>query len=99
MLLRTGQAVGSMTYVYILQSQKNGRYYIGSTNNPQIRLQQHNDGQVTATKYTRPFVLVFKQMFETQKEARVIEAKLKKFKSRRIIEQIIADGIIKTVGA
>jgi len=87
-----------MTYVYILQSQKNGRYYIGSANNPQKRLHEHNDGQVTATKYIRPLVFVFEQMFITQKEARGVEAKLKKFKSRRVIEQIIFDGIIKTAG-
>ncbi|WP_394330989.1 GIY-YIG nuclease family protein [Draconibacterium sediminis] len=28
--------------MYILESEKNGKYYIGSTQNVQERLQQHN---------------------------------------------------------
>ncbi|MDP2918981.1 MAG: GIY-YIG nuclease family protein, partial [Dehalococcoidia bacterium] len=33
-----------MFYVYILQSEKSGRYYIGSTGDIPTRLAQHNAG-------------------------------------------------------
>jgi len=84
-----------MGYVYVLQSERNGRYYIGSTNNLERRVEQHQAGLVKATKYILPLKLVFSQAFFILKEARSIEYRLKKFKSRKIIEQIIKDGTIK----
>jgi len=80
-----------MTFVYILQSLVNHRYYIGSTNNIERRLNEHNNGSSGYTRLTKPFKLVFKQKYETLKEARSIEFKLKKLKSKKIIEKIIAD--------
>ena len=81
--------------VYILQSQKNNRFYIGSTENIQRRFKEHCDGLVFSTKNIRPLELVFFQNYICIKEARKIEYKLKKLKSRKIIEQIIADKKIK----
>ena len=87
-----------MAFVYILRSQKNNRFYIGSTVNLSRRLLQHNEGQVVATKYIRPLEIVFSQEFEKEEDARSIEYRLKSFKSRKIIEQIIKDGRIKITG-
>ncbi len=87
-----------MFFVYILKSIKNNRYYIGSTENIERRLQEHNSGKSKYTKLTAPFILVFKKEYQTVQEARLIETKLKKFKSRKVIEQIISDGVIKTKG-
>jgi len=80
-------------WVYILKSQKNGRYYIGSSENPERRLVEfHNLGKVKATKLTKPWEIVFKQRYEEMSTARQIEYKLKSFKSKKIIEEIINDG-------
>ena len=84
-----------MAFVYILQSQTNLRYYIGSTNNIERRLNEHNSGKLPYTKLTKPFKLVFMKEYLTLKEARQIEYKLKKFKSRKIIERIILDNEIR----
>lgn len=84
-----------MAFVYILQSQKNYRYYIGSTDNLQRRLEEHNNGKSKYTKLTKPFALVFSQEFPTISEAIRREYKLKKYKSKVIIEKIIEDGHIK----
>jgi putative endonuclease len=46
-------------YVYILQSRKNGKLYIGQTNNIDRRVEDHNTG--LGGKYTRqnsPWILV-----------------------------------------
>jgi len=43
----------------------------------------------------RPLNLVFKQEFGDLSQARQIERRLKKFKSRKIIKQIIKDKEIK----
>ena len=80
--------------VYILQSLKNGRYYIGSTNNFERRFAEHSNGSVKATKNILPIKLIFKQEFTDIKTARQIEYRLKKKKSRVIIEKIISDGKI-----
>lgn len=85
-----------MAFVYILKSLINFRYYIGSTNNLQRRLTEHNSGQSRYTKLTKPFDLVFSQEFPTIKDARDVEHKLKKYKSKVIIEKIIKDGYIKS---
>ncbi len=39
-----------MYFTYILQSEKDGRYYIGSTNNLENRLKRHNKGYSRYTK-------------------------------------------------
>lgn len=84
-----------MAFIYILQSQKNNRYYIGSTIDVKNRYKRHIDGRVKATRYLRPLKLVFYQRFNTIRKARQIEYKLKKLKRRDIIERIIKDGMIK----
>ena len=84
-----------MPYVYILQSVVNSRYYIGSTIDLKRRIREHNDGKSKYTKFTKPFELVFSQHYPSIEIARRIEHKLKKFKSRAIVEKIIIDGEIK----
>ena len=88
-------AGSTMAFVYILQSQTNFRYYIGSTNNLERRLKEHNAGKSTYTKLTKPFKLVFAKEYLALREARQIEYKLKKLKSRKIIERIILDKEIR----
>ena len=84
-----------MYFVYILQSIKNNRYYIGSTNNLERRLLEHNCGKTKSLKYLRPLKIVFQKGYEKESDARLIERKLKKFKSRIIIENIIKDQEIR----
>ena len=91
-----GKAGGSsMSYVYILQSEKNGRYYIGSTNDLQRRVSEHNSGQTASLLHLRPMKVVFYKEYDNMVEARRIERKLKRFKSRRIIERIVMEKDIK----
>lgn len=92
-----GQAEGpnKMASVYILRSLKNSRYYIGSTTDIKRRLVEHNSGESKYTSLTRPFELVFSQNFEDIKTARRIELKLKRFKSKKIIDKIVGDGYIR----
>ena len=88
-----------MYYLYIAQSKKNGRYYIGSTNEPDRRIIEHNAGKTKSLRYLRPLKIVFSKWYSTSVEARAMEFKLKKSKSRVIIEQIVRDQEIRTKGA
>ncbi len=82
-----------MGYVYILKL-VNERYYVGSTIDIDRRFLEHQSGEVLSTANLRPLELVFFQRYPTPAEARKIEYKLKKLKSRKIIEQIVQDKII-----
>jgi putative endonuclease len=65
---------------------------IGSSENVDDRLNLHNAGKVTATKYQRPFRLVYTEEFQTRADARRREAWLKRQKSRILLDELIAKG-------
>ena len=72
-----------MFYVYILQSFKDKRTYVGYTPNIKKRLEKHNSGQVISTKYRRPLKLIFLENFETSPEAKKRELYWKSGAGRR----------------
>ena len=76
-------------YLYILKSIKNNRYYIGSSTDWERRFKEHNDGKSPYTRTTRPWMIVYLKEYEIIDEARREELRLKKMKSRKIIEELI----------
>jgi putative endonuclease len=68
--------------VYILQSQSNGRFYCGHSNNPDRRLRQHNDSEYQSTRTTKiipgPWTFVLKMECQSRSEALLPEKKIKK---------------------
>ena len=77
--------------VYILQSKSSGRFYIGQTENPQVRLQQHNaPDNAHFTKRDQPWVMVAQIECSSRQQAMKLEAFIKKQKSRAFIEKLIA---------
>jgi putative endonuclease len=82
-------------YVYILQSQKNQQFYIGSSNDPDNRLAGHNRGNTKSTSRYRPWKLVFTQKYDSKAKAIHIEKKLKRLKRKDYLHKIIFEGRIK----
>lgn len=80
--------------VYILRSLKNDSYYIGSTNDLERRLIQHNSGLSRYTSHLLPLKLIFSQAYPSLQHARKIEVWLKKLRNKNILNQIIHDGVI-----
>ncbi len=76
-------------YVYILQSQRNGRYYIGFSGDVEARLADHNRGAVKATRYLAPWVLAYAEGHNDASSARRRESELKRLKSRRVLGELI----------
>ena len=70
-----------MFYVYVLQSKKDGKLYIGCTSDLRKRLKEHNIGKVFSTALRGPFVLVYYEAFKSKKDAFAREKQLKQFKS------------------
>ncbi len=77
-----------MYYVYVIKSDKYGRFYKGMTTNTSKRLIQHNKGQNKSTKGFRPWRLIFKKQFETRIEARNFEKYLKSGIGREFLKNI-----------
>ena len=75
--------------VYILRSERNGRYYTGYSADPERRLKEHNEGKVKATRYARLWILVHAERFEDSTTARRREYQLKSMKSRTYLEALI----------
>jgi putative endonuclease len=75
-----------MYYVYILEC-SDTTLYVGSTNDLEKRIHQHNHLKSGAhyTKIRRPVTLKYKEVFETVSEARKREAELKTWKRERKI--------------
>ena len=65
-------------YVYVIESGKDSRLYVGQAKDIAVRVKQHNSGATRSTRYYRPWHLVFKKRCEDRKEARELE---KYFKS------------------
>lgn len=59
----------NMFCVYILQSNKNNRYYIGFTSDMDSRLKHHNSGANKSTKPHRPWKIVFREFHGDKRKA------------------------------
>ncbi|MBU1164243.1 GIY-YIG nuclease family protein [Patescibacteria group bacterium] len=84
-----------MYYTYIIKSQKNNSYYIGSCKNLQDRITKHNKGLVKSTKRYLPWKLIYYEFFHTLKEARKREKQIKSWKKRAAIEKLIKNSKFK----
>lgn len=75
--------------MYIIQSEKDGSYYIGSTKNVDQRLTKHNNGYSRYTKSKTPWKLVYKESHSSLSDAKKREYYIKSLKSRIAIEKLI----------
>ena len=78
-----------MFYTYIIYSECIDRYYIGSTENLDRRLNDHNGGRTSSTRGKGPWTLKWSKQFSTRSEAVSEENRLKARKSRIYLEQLI----------
>jgi len=76
-----------MFFVYVLQSLKDGRTYVGYTYEINQRLARHNSGQVKATRNRRPLELLFAENFQTEQEAKKRELYWKSGAGRRNLKE------------
>lgn len=78
-----------MFHVYILQSDKTGKFYVGSTGNLEDRITRHNSGRSKATKNEMPWKLVYTEEFQTRNDAYKREMEIKAWKSHERIAQLV----------
>jgi len=78
-----------MEYVYVLKSLKDGKHYMGFTDNVSGRLQRHNAGLVRSTKSRRPFILIYVESFCNRVNAAKREKFLKSAAGRKELRHIL----------
>jgi len=79
-----------MYYVYVIESLRNKKRYVGFTSKPvSVRLEEHNRGTNKWTGQNRPFKLIYYEEFQSEREARKREKFLKTGKGREYIRKIV----------
>jgi len=78
-------------YVYILLSLKDNKFYIGFTEDLQIRISRHNDGGSFATKCRRPFELIFYEAYRNKYDALRREKYLKSSKGKNTLRTMLRE--------
>ncbi len=82
-----------MKYSYVLLSEKDGEFYIGSTGDLRERLQEHNKGQVHSTAYRRPLRSIYYEGCLSADDARRRERYLKTGRGGRYLKQRLASWL------
>ena len=75
-----------MYYVYVFRSDKDNRWYTGSTKDLRKRLKQHNVGEVSSTKRRGPFTLIYYEACEHIRDAKAREKYLKTGMGKRYLK-------------
>jgi putative endonuclease len=76
-----------MFYLYILQSLKDNRTYVGHTANIERRFCEHNSGRVPATKNRRPLKILKVETCGTLSEAKTRELYWKSGAGRKKLKE------------
>ena len=77
-------------FVYILQSAKDGRFYVGQTEHIAERVKYHNAGYSHALRNRGPWRLVHSEAYPTRADALRRERYIKKQESRAFILQLLS---------
>ncbi len=78
-----------MWYVYVIRSIESNYQYIGSTNNVDKRLDEHNKGKSKSTKPHMPFKLKAYMAVQTETKARDLEKYFKTGSGKAILKKRI----------
>lgn len=79
-----------MWYTYILYSEKVDKYYTGYCENLELRLERHNSGWGKYSSRGIPWEVVYFEEFSNKGSAIKRENEIKRKKSRKYIEELIA---------
>ncbi|HSA83732.1 MAG TPA: GIY-YIG nuclease family protein [Patescibacteria group bacterium] len=80
-----------MFYTYVLKSISYGTRYVGSAEDVNKRLIEHNAGKVRYTKGRRPWKLIYKESYKSRSEAMKREKFLKSGQGRNFLDTQLLD--------
>jgi len=77
-------------FLYILQSESSGRFYIGQAERVSERVAYHNAGYSKSLKNRGPWKLMYTEAYMTRGEAVRRERQVKSWKDRKMIEHLVS---------
>jgi len=83
-----------MYYVYVLQSERDKKFYIGQTADLKRRYTEHQRGNVESTKNRLPMKLLCYEAYQTKEESSRREEFLKSSDGRKDIKKRIIESLI-----
>jgi putative endonuclease len=78
-----------MFYVYAIQNEKDGRVYVGFTQDLQKRLSEHNLGRTSSTKFYIPWKIIYFELCKNRMDARTREKYLKSGCGKEILKKLV----------
>ncbi|MBU4056537.1 GIY-YIG nuclease family protein [Patescibacteria group bacterium] len=82
--------LSNWSYVYILQSEKDNKFYTGYTKNLKLRFEQHRRGLVESTKNRKPLNIIYYEACLNQQDATHREKYLKTYLGKMFIKNRLA---------
>ncbi len=83
-----------MHYTYVLLSQKDVRFYTGLTGDLRKRIKEHNNGEVSSTKYRRPLRLIYYEACLDKYDALRREKYLKTGQGKRYLRNRLKQSLV-----
>ncbi|MBL7068852.1 MAG: GIY-YIG nuclease family protein [Candidatus Omnitrophica bacterium] len=80
-------------YCYVLNSNRNGKFYTGVAKNLELRLEQHNKGFVKSTRYMMPLKLIYFEAYLDKNDAYRREKYLKSGMGKRDLKNRLKGGL------
>jgi len=75
-----------MYYTYVLQSEREVKFYTGFTQDLKLRFEQHNKGLAESTKDRRPLQLIYYQACIDKDDATKREKHLKTYRGKMFLK-------------
>jgi len=75
--------------LYIIKSNKSGKYYVGQTRNLRTRFERHLNGKTSFGKRNKDLEIVYTKEFTSHIDARKTERFIKRQKSHIFIDRLI----------
>ena len=79
----------TMYFMYILYSDTLDKYYVGSTSNIKARLKKHLSNHKGFTSRAKDWKVVYSESFKERSLAIAREKQIKKWKSRKMIMDLV----------
>lgn len=76
-----------MYYIYLLQSEYDRLWYIGFTEDPFRRIEEHNNGKNLSTRNRRPWKLIYFEAYLEKRDALGREKFLKSGSGHRFLKK------------
>ena len=76
-------------FVYILQSERDGSFYVGHTADLEERINRHNQGRSLYTRGRLPWRLIYQEVFDSRSDAMKREQEIKSKKDRAYLMQLV----------